>query len=1348
MFKSRKRILAFVLTLAMVFSMIPGFSIAVSANPSVRIIFDIDFNPPAGTPRTTEMNSAVGLHIPQPADPVRPDFIFDGWSTLRAGTTRWNFATQTIPGNTNILTLYARWRQNQQTVTFNVNPPAGVTLAANHETLTGTATYRGNGAVPMLGTTTLAALTVGNAATFTNGNGVVSAAWMPIENFNTTTPQITAANNAIPYVADNPVRDVWLRLNRRVDFVHGGTVTNGVLAGPTVTQQTHFIGQLGSLYTVPAIAQRWEITTVANGISYRRQQQPTGYWYTADGVRFLPIGGVEGLTFVNGIARVYAGYHPLPPVTETFTVTLNYNNGDAANQGIEIIVPAGAQLTLPSVSLTGATFFRWESAPNVAFASNNTLVDSDMTLNAIWNRTVTFDPTGGTWGGSTANRTSIIRSDAATQYHNNLPAAVATVDPTRVGLEFRGWFDARFGGNLIIPPRTDDNAEPLILPVTVNRTLFAQWIGGGPGQVLRIDFDTLTSEIGVVSIHVRENASFECPAPTRTGYVLTGWVDEDGAEWPFSAGTSALPATRSMTLTAVWTPTFHVIFRALDGVTHWDIQDILEGDRMTLPVLAPDHGINSARFTGWEVGGELWDFDTPLTVGNIPTTGTQRIVDMRARFERLPIITLDFNNGSGHRISRPVTVRGDNFYFDFPENIHPFRIPSMPGFYFMGWNTMPDGSGATIDTRAAIVTDTDLTFYAMWRPAGITVTFDPNRTGFDSQTRQATSGSRVVPPFFPADGDYVIVSWHTERAGTDANRFDFNSDVIVENTTLFAMWGGGAGKQVTVTFIDGFGSDLGPSAIRSVPWGTTLGRNDAPSLDQFNHLYIFQNEWLFDGNIWDFDTPFTFDITLVASVKHRVQFNTTVPGLSVPDVLAFPGDGLFEPSTPVRTGYVLVDWYLNRERVYDEYNNFSHYDYSDRWRFMARNSVADTVDGNMMLYARWVPIGDFRLPQRGIDYSNPPMRASGNFFTFAQAMQGPGANANNPLRPANAARNRDISLDFDAETIVVADGSRYVIEAISIDGGRTWTAGRPGEANFDRLLANLFNRGGTLWLAVGTVDGGNHRRGFNVNSRRPLGSREGGGENVVAFETVNRRPRVERLTVNYLLDADMTGVTTGWWMLTTPARRNETAQIRRSGIQVGVFDTVTRSVDANGFGQFYQRNIDGGIAVREYGLQDARGRNIRRYTYIYRNAPQMEADGTFTPASRPRRISVLAALRPPRYRINERAARGDNPATATLRLRRGDIIFGGTAENLDELRLSPASLELRAANLTAGNPLIIRESRAEISVTEYYGTILIWNSATARRPASARQILTRERELPEGDVQDVSDVSTGYSTLD
>ena len=141
-----------------------------------------------------------------------------------------------------------------------------------------------------------------------------------------------------------------------------------------------------------------------------------------------------------------------------------------------------------------------------------------------------------------------------------------------------------------------------------------------------------------------------------------------------------------------------------------------------------------------------------------------------------------------------------------------------------------------------------------------TVTFDTQGGSDVAAITNVANGSIIVPPaVIPTKADYVFAGWYKEPACQ--NLWNFATDVVKSNITLYAKWVSLEDTKFTVTFDSQGGSAV--ADITNVAFGATITAPPAPTKDDF----IFSG-WYKEPaceNVWTFATDIVIsDITLYA----------------------------------------------------------------------------------------------------------------------------------------------------------------------------------------------------------------------------------------------------------------------------------------------------------------------------------------------------------------------------------------------------------------------------------------------------------------------------------------------------
>ncbi|MCL2082455.1 MAG: hypothetical protein FWH04_04365 [Oscillospiraceae bacterium] len=175
----------------------------------------------------------------------------------------------------------------------------------------------------------------------------------------------------------------------------------------------------------------------------------------------------------------------------------------------------------------------------------------------------------------------------------------------------------------------------------------------------------------------------------------------------------------------------------------------------------------------------------------------------------------------------------------------------------------------------------------------------------------------------------------------------------------------------------------------------------------------------------------------------------------------------------------------------------------------------------------------------------------------------------------------------------------------------------------------------------------------------------------VVFPKINKRPPAPKLVVNYEVAADSTGNTPGEWVLTDKVKKGQTPEVNKD-VQIGLALVVDplknkfgKTVDADGWGKFFPGATDG-ICVRAMGTKNGKPA-VMKTTYFYREAAKPNGDGTYTAASKSKKLSVAGEQKPTKYKPGAGKAKSDSTYVndtlyakkASLALNSGDVIWHG-----------------------------------------------------------------------------------------
>ncbi len=458
---------------------------------------------------------------------------------------------------------------------------------------------------------------------------------------------------------------------------------------------------------------------------------------------------------------------------------------------LDATVSNGDKLDMPSnPTRDGYTFVGWVDYNNNAFDFDNDTIVADTTLYAEWTvvaYTITFYQDA-----DTAISTQPVAYNGTADCPN---------DPSLAGYQFVCWLDSE--GN-------EFDFEQII---TSDTSIYASWTEVYEEDVsyFTVSFDSDDGTLVASQAVVEGNyATLPTPAPTKTGYTFSHWIDGDNNIFVFSS----TAITADTQLFAVWEiNTFTVSFTTNTTAVVTD-QTIEYGSvALSVTPIAPA----GYEFAGWTLDGKAYDFDSVVTE------------DISLVAVWSPIVyTVTFDDGSGNTLSTQ-TVNYEGVATQ-PNN------PTMSAMTFVSWCT----SDKKVFDFSTIITD-DIVLYATWRDSVVeyTVSFSSDGTAVVSQIIVEGSYASMPSPAPTKDG-YTFAYWVDSIT---YKQFDFDSQAITEDTTLIAIW---SVASFTVAF-----ETAGGSAVSS----QTVAYNNLATMPVQSPV---RSGYMFDGWVDKYGNEFDF----------------------------------------------------------------------------------------------------------------------------------------------------------------------------------------------------------------------------------------------------------------------------------------------------------------------------------------------------------------------------------------------------------------------------------------------------------------------------------------------------------
>lgn len=602
-----------------------------------------------------------------------------------------------------------------------------------------------------------------------------------------------------------------------------------------------------------------------------------GWWNGEKGSEFIP---ANALTKVSDGVTFTAVWNPIVP--EQVTVTADLAGGKIGDfEGTAVgQYDVGTVYAPDTPEREGYEFLGWFVDGGSTQWTSGTLT-GDLNLVAKWEQIeykVQFDPNGGNWDGSSE---SIIQ-----QVADGSIASVKPADPVRPGYTFTGWWYNDEPWNF----ETDTVGGDLTLTAGWTEdtyTLTIVWGNGTNDQV-----------IGDLTY----GSTYNVNAPEWQGHTFSHWVDADGSTW--TPGTTQI--TADTTITAVWdTNTVKVDFNIDGVVVHSANVEYGAPVESYTPADIPEGYTFDGWYTNNSLSGDKWAFTT--AVENDMTLYGSFIADEYT-------VTFDANAGEDAVTGVPaqqVVKHG--------ERTAATGTPERKYYTFKGWATTADAAepNFTAGPSGTPVTEAT-TLYAVWERDEVTLTFNANGGTFSDGTttyKEITidAGTKLTEDLLPEISyeGYSFTGWYWP-GGTD--RLNITETTFANPATFTAYWDI---NEYTVTFWANGGAweGIGDTYPVTVEHGSTVVEANGADITAPEREGMAFTVWLDeDGNIFDPKTDaVTGNLRLTAQwddVYYKVTFDYGNGQASTVQTVK-KGENATPPATPEYDGFEFQYWYID-----------------------------------------------------------------------------------------------------------------------------------------------------------------------------------------------------------------------------------------------------------------------------------------------------------------------------------------------------------------------------------------------------------------------------------------------------
>ena len=390
--------------------------------------------------------------------------------------------------------------------------------------------------------------------------------------------------------------------------------------------------------------------------------------------------------------------------------------------------------------------------------------------------------------------------------------------------------------------------------------------------------------------------------PTKTGYTFVGWYDIDLAvEWNFETD----KVTKDTTLYAKWEQNEYDVIFDVENYHQW----VKYGN---LPKIPNDPIREGYVFDGWYADKDLtvpFDFKNPITEDTY----------VYAKWKvKTFTVTFTVYDGLGQN---PTEYKVETVEYGKPV-VRPADPANRADADFSFWR---DHSGVEWDFSTPIYEDTNIV--GVFSLNRYTVTFAET----DIPPYEANYGECIATPPEPYKEGYEFDGWYyiVEPAGIEV-KWDFTKPVT-SDMTLYPRW---TKRTLTVTFTLYVNDAPTTYKTEEVEYGNTVTKPTDPA-DREDAKFAW---WRYNSEPWDFTTPVTEDMELVAIFEinmYTITFaNTDLPSYDIHHGLVF---GRMED--PYRYGYTFGGWYADEDMTVEYI-------------------FGTAITSNTTIYAKWIDNAD------------------------------------------------------------------------------------------------------------------------------------------------------------------------------------------------------------------------------------------------------------------------------------------------------------------------------------------------------------------------------------------------------